>query len=158
MSKIETLIDENLSERRTAVMSSMTLDLAEECIRKVKAKTAEMKISLSIAVVDDAGKLVAYVRMGEKKGGFGEKLAMAKARTAVAFRRPTQESLERYANYPGNYYIVGTAALYPDEFCVVPGGTPLIIREELIGGVGVSGSTSENDHRCVTEALSDIHL
>jgi len=138
-------------------MATMTLDLAEECIRRVKAKAVEMGISLCIAVVDDSGKLIAYVRMGEKRGGFGEKLAMAKARTAAGFRRTTQESLERYANLPANYYIVSTSALYPDEFCVVPGGAPVINNSgELLGGVGVSGSTSENDHKCVTEALQGM--
>lgn len=136
--------------------AAMTLELAEECIRRVKLKATEMKISLSIAVLDDAGKMVAYVRMGQNPGGFGEKLAIAKARTAVAFRRTTQESLDRYANLPANYYIIETSALYPGEFCVVPGGAPLISNGELIGGVGVSGSTSENDHKCVTEALTGI--
>ena len=139
-------------------MPAMTVDLAEECIRRVKAKAVEMGISLCIAVVDDGGTLIAYVRMGTKRGGFGEKLAMAKARTAVGFKRTTQESLERYANLPANYYIISTSALYPDEFCVVPGGAPVINNGELLGGVGVSGSTSENDHKCVTEALQDIRF
>jgi uncharacterized protein GlcG (DUF336 family) len=134
----------------------MTLELAEECIRRVKAKAIAMGISLCIAVVDDGGKLIAYVRMGDKRGGFGEKLATAKARTAVGFKRTTQESLERYANLPANYYIISTSALYPDEFCVVPGGAPVINNGELLGGVGVSGSTSENDHKCVTEALEGL--
>lgn len=134
----------------------MTLDLAEECIRRVKSKAVEMRISLCIAVVDDGGTLIAYARMGDKRGGFGEKLAMAKARTAVGFKRTTQESLERYANLPANYYIISTSALYPDEFCVVPGGAPVINNGELLGGVGVSGSTSENDHKCVTEALQGV--
>jgi uncharacterized protein GlcG (DUF336 family) len=139
-------------------MPAMTVDLAEECIRRVKAKAVEMGISLCIAVVDDGGTLITYVRMGDKRGGFGEKLAMAKARTAVGFKRTTQESLERYANLPANYYIISTSALYPDEFCVVPGGAPVINNGELLGGVGVSGSTSENDHKCVTEALQGIRF
>jgi uncharacterized protein GlcG (DUF336 family) len=139
-------------------MIAMTLELAEECIRRVKAKATDMKISLSIAVLDEAGRMVAFARMGQNPGGFGEKLAIGKARTAVAFRRTTQESLERYANLPANYYITNTAALYGSEFCVVPGGAPLIKNGELIGAVGVSGSTSENDHKCVTEALAGINL
>jgi uncharacterized protein GlcG (DUF336 family) len=137
-------------------MPAMTLEIAEECIRRVKVKATEMKISLSIAVLDDAGRMVAFARMGQNPGGFGEKLAIAKARTAVAFRRTTQESLERYANLPANYYITNTAALYPGEFCVVPGGAPIITDGQLLGGVGVSGSTSENDHKCVTEALAGM--
>jgi uncharacterized protein GlcG (DUF336 family) len=89
-------------------MTAMTLELAEECIRRVKAKAAEMKIMLSIAVLDEAGRMVAFARMGQNPGVFGEKLAIGKARTTVAFRRTTQESLERYANLPANYYITNT--------------------------------------------------
>ncbi len=53
-------------------MAKMTLTFAEECIRKIKLKAAEVGVDVSIAVVDDAGSLVAYARTGEKRVGFGE--------------------------------------------------------------------------------------
>jgi uncharacterized protein GlcG (DUF336 family) len=111
---------------------------------------------MAIAVVDDAGKLVAYARMMPRSGGFGDRLAVAKAKTAVAYRRTTKDSLERYAKYPANNYIVTMSAMCPGEFCVVPGGAPVVIEGKLIGGVGVSGSTPENDHQCVMEALEAL--
>ena len=86
-------------------MAKMTLELAEECIRKAKEKAAEMKVIMFIAVVDEMGKLVAFARMGESSIGFGEKISMAKAKTAVAYKRDTKETMDRYANYPGNYFI-----------------------------------------------------
>lgn len=137
-------------------MSKMTLDLAEECIRRVKEKATEMKANMFIAVVDEMGKLVAFARMGESSGGFGEKIAIAKAKTAVAYKRDTKETMERYANYPGNYFIVGMSGLYPDEFWAGPGGVPVIVDGKLVGGLGVSGSTPENDHKCATEALANM--
>jgi uncharacterized protein GlcG (DUF336 family) len=137
-------------------MSTMTLDLAEECVRRVKEKAKEMKLTMFIAVVDEMGKLVAFARMGEASGGFGEKIAIAKAKTAVAYKRDTQETMERYASYPGNYFIVGMSGLYPDEFWAGPGGVPVIMDGRLVGGLGVSGSTPENDHKCVTEALAGM--
>lgn len=137
-------------------MSLMNLSLAEECVRRIKAKATEMGAEMAIAVVDEAGKLVAYARMMQRSGGFGDGLAVAKAKTAVAYRRTTKESLERYVGYQGNYYIVTMSAMRPEEFCVVPGGAPLIIDGQLVGGVGVSGSTPDNDHQCVMEALQGI--
>jgi uncharacterized protein GlcG (DUF336 family) len=137
-------------------MSTMTLDLAEECVRRVKEKAKEMKLTMFIAVVDEMGKLVAFARMGEASGGFGEKIAIAKAKTAVAYKRDTKETMERYASYPGNYFIVGMSGLYPDEFWAGPGGVPVVMDGKLVGGLGVSGSTPENDHKCVTEALSEM--
>jgi glc operon protein GlcG len=135
---------------------SMTLTLAEECVRKVKEKATEIKATMFIAVVDEMGKLVAFARMGGPTGGFGEKIAIAKAKTAVAYKRDTKDTMERYASYPGNYFITGMSGLYPDEFWGGPGGVPIMIDGKLVGGVGVSGSTPENDHKCVTEAIATI--
>jgi len=105
-------------------MAKMTLELAEEYLRAAKEKAKEMKVDMFIAVVDEMGKLVAFARMGETSIGFGEKIAMAKAKTAVAYKRDTKDTMERYANYPGNYFITGMAGLYPNEFWAGPGGVP----------------------------------
>jgi uncharacterized protein GlcG (DUF336 family) len=137
-------------------MSTMTLDLAEDIVRRVKEKAREMKTVMHIAVVDEMGKLVAYARMGEATGGFNEKVAIAKAKTAVAYKRDTKDTMERYANYPGNYFIVGMSGLYPDEFWAGPGGVTVMIDGKLAGGLGVSGSTPDNDHKCATEALAGM--
>ena len=137
-------------------MAKMTLELAEECVRKAKEKATEMKVSMFIAVVDEMGKLVAFARMGETGIGFGEKISMAKAKTAVAYKRSTKDTMDRYAPYPGNYFITAMAGLYPDEFWGGPGGVPIMVDGELVGGLGVSGSTPENDHKCATEALANI--
>ena len=137
-------------------MAKMTLELAEECIRKAKEKAVEMKVAMFIAVVDEMGKLVAFARMGETGIGFGEKISMAKAKTAVAYKRTTKETMDRYANYPGNYFITAMAGLHPDEFWAGPGGVPIIVGGQLVGGLGVSGSTPDNDHKCATEAIANI--
>jgi len=137
-------------------MANMTLEVAEECVRKAKEKATEMKVNMFIAVVDEMGKLIAFARMGESSIGWGEKISIAKAKTAVAYKRDTKETMERYANYPGNYFIVGMSGLYPDEFWAGPGGVPVIVDGQLVGGLGVSGSTPENDHKCATEAIASI--
>jgi len=135
-------------------MAKMTLELAQECVRKAKEKATEMKVSMFISVVDEMAKLVAFARMGETGIGFGEKISMAKAKTAVAYKRDTKETMDRYASYPGNYFINGMAGLYPNEFWAGPGGVPIIVDGEVVGGLGVSGSTPDNDHKCATEALA----
>jgi len=137
-------------------MAKMTLELAEEYLRAAKEKAKEMKVDMFIAVVDEMGKLVAFARMGETSIGFGEKIAMAKAKTAVAYKRDTKDTMDRYANYPGNYFITGMAGLYPNEFWAGPGGVPIILNGQLLGGLGVSGSTPENDHKCATESIAHL--
>jgi glc operon protein GlcG len=137
-------------------MAKMTLELAEECVRRAKEKAIEMKLIMFIAVVDEMGKLVSFARMGESSIGFGEKISIAKARTAVAYKRDTKDTMERYASYPGNYFIVGMNGLYPDDFWAGPGGVPIIIDGQVAGGLGLSGSTPENDHKCATETLANL--
>jgi uncharacterized protein GlcG (DUF336 family) len=137
-------------------MAKMTLELADQYIRATRERASQMKLNMFIAVVDEMGKLVAFARMGESSIGFGEKISIAKAKTAVAYKRDTKETMERYANYPGNYFITGMSSLYPDEFWAGPGGAPIIVDGELLGGLGVSGSTPENDHKCVTEAIAQL--
>ncbi len=57
-----------------------------------------------IAVVDEMGKLVAFARMGETGIGFGEKISMAKAKTAVAYKRSTKDTMDRYASLSGQLF------------------------------------------------------
>jgi uncharacterized protein GlcG (DUF336 family) len=137
-------------------MAKMTLELAEQCVRKAKEKAAELKLTMFIAVVDEMGKLVSFARMGDSSIGFGEKISIAKAKTAVAYKRDTKETMERYAQYPGNYFIVGMNGLYPDEFWAGPGGVPIMVDGQLVGGLGLSGSTPENDHKCATETIASL--
>jgi uncharacterized protein GlcG (DUF336 family) len=139
-------------------MAKMTLGLAEEGVGRAKEAAAAMKVDMFIAVVDAMGKLVAFARMGETGIGFGERIAIAKAKTAVAYKRDTQQTMERYAQYPGNYFIAGMSGLYPDEFWAGPGGVPIIVEGQIIGGLGLSGSTPENDHKCATEAVAQLRM
>jgi len=64
--------------------------------------------------------------------------------------------MEHFVERTGNYYLVGMSGLYPDEFWAGPGGFPIVIDGDVIGGIGVSGSSPENDHKCVMEALVGI--
>ena len=129
-------------------MDDMSLDFAEECIRKAKTRAKELGIQISIAVVNDAGELIAYARMKQRRGGFNERKTIAKARTALAYRKDTMQIMEEFANRPGNYFIIGMSAMYPDDFWAGPGGAPIVRNGTLMGAVGVSGSSPENDHDC----------
>lgn len=137
-------------------MAEMTLEFAQECIVLIRRKAAETGVDVSIAVVDDAGSLVAYARMGKRRVGFGEKVAMAKAKTAVAFRKDTETVRKGFVDKPGNYNIIGLSAMYPGEFWVGAGGVPVVIGGEMIGGVGVAGPSPEELQAWVKEALEGL--
>jgi glc operon protein GlcG len=90
-----------------------------------------------IAIVDDGGHLLHLVRMdGTQIGSI--QVAQAKARTALAFKRPSKAWEEALAG--GRRAVLGLPGVTPVE-----GGLPLVVDGEIVGAIGVSGVTSEQD-------------
>ena len=89
-----------------------------------------------IAVVDDGGNLMALERLD---GTFaaGANISIGKARTAVLFKRPTKTFEEIIKN--GRTAMV---ALPDSFFTPLQGGIPIIVDNQIVGGVGVSGAAS----------------
>jgi len=123
---------------------ALTLKKALECIEKGIAKARELGFNVTIAVVDDAGHLVASQRMDGALWVTPE-IARAKANAAVAFRASTLELEERFSArqlFAGN-----VAALGAYQFVFGKGGVPIVEDGRVIGGIGVSGAVpAENDH------------
>jgi uncharacterized protein GlcG (DUF336 family) len=120
----------------------MTLNLAEKMISSAKAKAVELDTKMNIAVVDAGANLVAFARMdGAWLGSLD--IAIKKAKTARYFDMNTGEIGK--LSQPGG-------ALYHIEhsnggLISFPGGIPLKdAQEEIIGAIGVSGSTVDKDH------------
>jgi len=87
-----------------------------------------------IAVVDDGGNLIALERLD---GTFpaGAPISIGKARTAATFKKPTRFFEDVIKN--GR-----TAMVALPDFTPLQGGIPIVIGEEVIGGIGVSGAAS----------------
>jgi uncharacterized protein GlcG (DUF336 family) len=88
-------------------------------------------------VVDDGGHLVYFERMDGVQTGSIE-VAIRKAKTAVAFKRPTR--LFEQAVADGRTVLVALPNGMPFE-----GGVPITVGDEVIGAVGVSGVTAQQD-------------
>jgi uncharacterized protein GlcG (DUF336 family) len=87
-----------------------------------------------IAVVDDGGNLMALERLD---GTFaaGANISIGKARTAALFKRPTRAFEDIIKN--GR-----TAMVALPDFTPLQGGIPILVGEEVVGGIGVSGAAS----------------
>lgn len=90
-----------------------------------------------IAVVDDGGHLVYLARMDDTQIGSVD-VALAKARTALAFKRPTKAWDKTLSD--GRHAVLGLPGVTPVE-----GGLPLLVKGEFVGAIGVSGVTSAQD-------------
>ena len=121
---------------------SITLEQAEQAINAAKQKSSELGVKMNIAVVDAGANLTAFARMDDAWLGSVD-IAMRKARTARFFDMPTGDLGQ--ASQPGG-------SLYNIEhsnggLITFPGGLPIKDGSgKIIGAIGVSGSTVENDH------------
>ncbi|MBC7842410.1 MAG: heme-binding protein [Gemmatimonadaceae bacterium] len=108
--------------------------------RAITAALAEAKRqgwNVSIAVVDNSGDLVGFLRMDNASPGSAD-ISQAKARTAARMKRPTR-ALDSTLT-AGRVAILGLPGVTPVE-----GGVPISINGEIIGAIGVSGATSAQD-------------
>ncbi|MBZ5543393.1 MAG: heme-binding protein [Acidobacteriia bacterium] len=120
----------------------LTLEAAERIVAAAKKKAAEIKTRMDIAVVDAGGNLKAFVRMdGAWLGSID--IALRKARTARWFDMNTGE-IGKLSQPGGPLYQIEHSN---GGLITFPGGVPLKnAKGEVVGAIGVSGSTVENDH------------
>lgn len=120
----------------------VTYELAREIIDNAEQKAIEIGVKSCIAVLDSGGNLKAFGRMDDAWVGSID-IAIKKAKTACHFAMPSGEIGK--LSQPGSplYGIEHSN----DGLITFPGGLPIVDDEGiLIGAIGVSGDTVENDH------------
>lgn len=127
----------------------VTQDDAQKMITAARKAAVKTKTKMCIAVVDSGGNLKAFLRMDDAWTGSID-IAVKKAKTAVFFGMPTEEIGK--LSQPGSplYGIEHSN----DGLITFPGGLPIVDSEGvLIGGIGVSGSSVENDFKVASAGL-----
>ena len=128
---------------------SLTLAEARQIIAAARAEAEKNQWSVSIAVVDDSGNLLALERAD---GAFPHsvELAMGKAWTAAVVRNTTKALEDMVKERPGLLSFPGHVR--------VQGGLPIKSGADFVGGVGVSGAASHQDEQCAHAGLAAIDL
>ena len=124
---------------------TLSLQMARACIARGIVNASELGFEVAIAVVDEAGHLVACDRMDQALWITPE-IARAKANAAAAFRASTHELEERFNK--GRLLFASNVATLGDVRLVFgKGGVPIVEDGQMIGAVGVSGAVpADNDH------------
>jgi uncharacterized protein GlcG (DUF336 family) len=129
----------------------LSLDLALTLLARVREEAEARDLSLAVAVVDDGGHVLASQRMdGAALGAMP--LAVGKAFTAVSWATPSGE-FARSTQPGGDDWGWNTT---DPRIVVYPGGVPLLVEGELLGGVGASGGTAAEDEECVVAAAGRL--
>ncbi len=127
-------------------MSDITMSQARAAVDAARDKSGEIDTDMNIAIVDAGGNLKAFARMdGAWLGSID--IAIKKARTARFFDMPTGE-IGKLSQPGGPLFQIEHSN---GGLITFPGGVPIKSSDgTVIGAVGVSGSTVENDHAVAT--------
>jgi len=129
--------------------AGMTLSAARRMIAAVEAEAAAMKVAMSVAVVDAGDQLVAFARM-DGADLVGVRLAQDKAYTALVNRMPTRDLAPLVQ--PGTEFY-GYDSVAGGRMIVFAGGMPVERNGVLVGAIGVSGGSADEDQRAVDAAV-----
>jgi glc operon protein GlcG len=125
-------------------VSPVSLQQARACVERGLAKARDLGFLVAIAVVDEAGHLIACDRMDGALWVTPE-IARAKANAAAGFRASTLDLEERFSKRM--LFADNVATLGDYAFVFGRGGVPLFEEGRVVGAVGVSGAVpADNDH------------
>jgi glc operon protein GlcG len=120
----------------------ISLETAKKTAAPAVAEALKNNLSVAVAIVDTSGNLVYYEKMDNTMFG-SAKVAIQKARSAAAFKRPTKAFEDVLASGGIGLRILRLPGAVPLE-----GGLPLLIDGKIVGAIGVSGATSAQDTQC----------
>ena len=148
ISKIVDSVVKDVMEKGTAPkkpahapLSKMTLAAAKELIAAVEKKAAEMGVKAVVAVSDAGGNVIAVECMDDAYIASYD-IAVNKAFTVVSLKMPTKKLAELAA--PGGS-LYGIQFTNNGRIVIFGGGEPLMKEGKVMGGLGVSGGSAEQD-------------
>ncbi len=128
---------------------SVTLDQAQAIIKAARAKAVDIEVPMNIAVVDAGNNLTAFSRMDGAWLGSIE-IAQGKAYTARAFDMPTRDLADMAQPGEPLFGIEGSN----QSVIIFAGGIPLTDDETVVGAVGISGGTPDQEHEVCEAAVA----
>ncbi|HLI86183.1 MAG TPA: heme-binding protein [Bryobacteraceae bacterium] len=121
--------------------TSISPDAAKRAAAAAIAEARKNHWEMAVAVVDTAGYLVYFERMPDTQLG-SVPVAIDKAKSAALFRRPTKAFQDILAAGGEGLRMLGLTGAVP-----VAGGIPLVAEGKVVGAIGASGGTSDQDNR-----------
>jgi uncharacterized protein GlcG (DUF336 family) len=128
----------------------LTLEAAKKIAAAAETEARKNNWNVVIAVVDDGGHLLYLQRIDGTQTGSID-VAIGKARTAAAFKRPTKVFDELAKTRPSITSISPNAVL-------LEGGVPVVVGGQMVGAVGVSGVTSQQDAQIAEAGIAALGM
>lgn len=134
------------AQQRPGYGTPVTVSQAKKIAAGVVAECQTNKWNVAVAVVDTHGLLLYFERM-EDTQTVSSKIAVDKASAAATYRRPTRAFLDAINK-------TGPAIMTLPGVVASPGGVPIMVDGKVIGAVGVSGVTGDQDEQCAKAGIA----
>jgi uncharacterized protein GlcG (DUF336 family) len=126
---------------------ALTLADVKKIAAAAEAEAIKHNWKVAIAILDDGGHLLGFVRMDGATPANAE-IAVEKARTAAVSRRSSGAWEERIKG--------GRLAMLKMPVLPVQGGVPIVVNGDCVGGVGVSGVQSHEDEQIAQAGIDAV--
>ena len=130
--------------------TAINLDSARKVATAAIAEARKNQWNMAIAIVDPAGELVYFEKLDGTQAA-SVNIAIDKARSSARFKRPTKALQDVLATGGA-----GLRMLALDGAVPVEGGVPILMDAKIVGAVGVSGGTSQQDTEVATAAAAAV--
>ncbi|MBA3450309.1 MAG: heme-binding protein, partial [Chloroflexia bacterium] len=131
---------------------SVTLAAAQQMIEAAQAKAAELGVAVVIAVVDEGGLLKAFHRMDGVNSAVPVDIGQMKAYTAASFRTPTHQLAENNLENPARMASLPNVP----RVTLLAGGYPIMAGDVVVGGIGISGASPDQDMEIGEAAIAAL--
>lgn len=125
------------------------VDKAMKMVEAAHTKAEQLGIAVTAAVVDEGGRLIAVGRM-DKARPLSLDVAINKAYTAAQFQQPTGQ----LASMAQESWFASLITSTQGKVMAVGGGMPIEEKVAIIGAIGVSGGTPDQDDECCQAAAT----
>ena len=134
------------------MVPTLTLDDARVMMDAAEKKAVEIGVDMDIAIVDDGGNLLMFHRMDNGRITSID-ISINKAFTAGAARKSTRAYGE--VSGPGGP-AYGIHASNQGRFMIFPGGLPVFIDDQIVGGIGCSSGSPDQDEEVVQAGIDAL--
>ncbi len=131
---------------------SISWETAHLAVRRAAAMAGELGVAINVSVVDRGGNPLAFLRMN---GAPLHSISIAedKAYTAVSFGFSTADWMDAIGDVPQ----LREGLVQRDRLVIFGGGLPLRVDGELVGAIGVSGASEEQDGLCAQAGVDSLN-
>ena len=129
---------------------SVSLENAKKAAASAVAEARKNNWNMAVAIVDISGELVYFEKLDATQAA-SVNIAQDKARSAARFKRPTKALQDVLAAGGAGLRLLALEGAVPVE-----GGVPILMDGKIVGAVGVSGGTSEQDGQCAKAGADSL--